>query len=429
MGLIKAALGAAGGTLADSWKEFFTCDALPKDTLVVRGQKQTSHRSSNTKGSDNVITDGSGVIVSAGQCILITEQGKIVEVCSEPGEYTYNNSVAPTIFCGNLGEGIKKTFSEIGKRFVYGGEAPKDQRVYYVNIKEIMGNMFGTATPIPFRVVDRNLGLDIDVAVRCNGVYSYRITDPLIFFTNVCGNIVEDFTRSEIDSQLKPEFIHALQPSFAEISQMEVRPNQLPSYVDQLADIMNKNLMEKWQQLRGLSVVTIALNSVTLPEEDAELIKTAQKNAILRDPTMAAATIAGAQADAMKAAAANEGGAMNGFIGMGMAMNAGGANTANLFAMGQQNQAAQQSAPQPAAPAAGGWTCECGATNTGKFCTECGKPKPEETGWTCACGAKNTGKFCTECGKPKPASGKWFCPNCGAENEGKFCTECGKSRE
>ena len=440
MGLIKAALGAAGGVLADTWKEFFTCDSLSKDVLVARGQKQTSGRSSNTKGSDNVITNGSGIAVADGQCMIITEQGKVVEVCAEPGQYTYDTTLAPSIFTGGLGEGIKKTFSEIGKRFTYGGDTGKDQRVYYFNTKEIIDNKFGTANPIPFRVVDRNINLDIDVSVRCNGVYSYRISDPLLFYTNVCGNVSQEYTRSEIDNQLKTEFISALQPAFAQISAMQVRPNELPAHATELADSMNNVLTEKWVQLRGLSIVSVALNSVTLPEEDAELIKTAQKNAILRDPTMAAATLAGAQADAMKAAASNEAGAMNGFIGMGMAMNAGGgANTANLFAMGQQQQQQQQPyqqpyqqqpyqqpAPQPAAPATGGWTCECGAVNSGKFCNECGKPKPEPSGWTCECGAVNNGKFCAECGKPKPA-GEWVC-SCGTKNSGRFCAECGKPR-
>ena len=398
MGLIKAAIGAAGGALADTWKEFFTCDSLSADVLVARGQKQTSPRSSNTKGSDNVITSGSGIAVADGQCMMIVEQGKVVEVCAEPGQYTYDNTIAPSIFCGSLGEGIKNTFREIGKRFVMGGDTGKDQRIYYFNTKEIVDNKFGTANPIPFRVVDRNIGLDIDVSVRCNGVYSYRISDPLLFYANVCGNVAEEYTRSEIDNQLKTEFISALQPSFAKISTLQVRPNELPAHTTELADSMNSVLTAKWAELRGITVVSVALNSVTLPDEDNELIKTAQRNAILRDPTMAAATVAGAQADAMKAAAANEGGAMHGFIGMGMAMNAGGANPQNLFAMGMENKAA---APAAAEPAAGTWKCECGAESSGKFCPECGKPKPS-TDWYCTeCGTKNSGKFCMECGKPR----------------------------
>ncbi|MBR3149226.1 MAG: SPFH domain-containing protein [Eubacterium sp.] len=410
MGLIKAGVGALGGATADQWREFFYCDAIDKDVLVVKGQKRTTSRTSNTKGNDNIISNGSIVAVADGQCMIIVEQGKIVEVCAEPGEFTYDTSTEPSIFYGSLGENIKKTFQTIGKRFTFGGDTAKDQRVYYFNTKELVDNKFGTPNPIPFRVVDKNIGLDIDVSIRCSGIYSYKITDPLLFYTNVCGNIEQEYTREEIDNQLKTEFVSALQPAFGQLSELEIRPNQLASHSSELEVAMNQALTSKWSQLRGLSVVSIALNPITLPEEDAELIKQAQRTAIMRDPTMAGATLVGAQADAMRAAAANEGGAMNGFIGMGMAMNAGGGmgQAQNLFAMGQQQPQQQQpqAQPQQQAPAAGGWTCECGAQNTGKFCTNCGKPAPA----------------------PAPASDKWFCPDCGTENHGKFCTNCGKPR-
>ena len=433
MGLIKAGLGALGGTLADQWKEFFYCESMDKNVMVTKGQKRTSSRSSNTKGNDNIISNGSGIAVADGQCMIIVEQGKIVEVCAEPGEFTYDSSTEPSIFAGNLGESIISTFKTIGKRFTYGGDTGKDQRVYYFNTKELIDNSFGTANPIPFRVVDSKIGLDIDVSIRCNGVYSYKIADPLLFYTNVCGNVESEYTRSELDSQLKTEFISALQPAMGKLSELELRPNQIVTHTTELEDAMNTALSAKWGELRGLKVVSIALGSVTLPEEDAELIKQAQRAAIMRDPTMAAATLVGAQADAMKTAAANEGGAMTGFMGMGMAMNAGGMNAQNLFAMGQQNQQAQQNAQSaPAAPAASNsWKCSCGATATGKFCPECGAKKPEPkpaNSWTCKCGATATGKFCPECGSPKPAdSDGWTC-SCGAVNKGKFCAECGAKK-
>ena len=434
MGLIKAGLGALGGTLADQWKEFFYCEAIDTDVLAVKGQKQVGGRSSNTKASDNIISNGSGIAVADGQCMIIVEQGKIVEVCAEPCEYTYDTSTEPSIFAGSLGKSIIDTFKTIGKRFAYGGDTGKDQRVYYFNTKEIIDNKFGTANPIPFRVVDRNINLDIDVSVRCNGVYSYKITDPLLFYTNVCGNISAEYTRAEIDSQLKTEFVSALQPAFAKISEMEVRPSALPAHAEELSDLMNQALTKKWSELRGISVVSIAMNPITLSEEDAALIKQAQHAAIMRDPTMAAAQLVGAQADAMRTAAGNQAGAMTGFMGMGMAMNAGGVNPQNLYAMGQQQQAAAPAptaAPAPAAPAAGGWTCTCGATVSGKFCTECGAKKPEADGWTCACGAVNKGKFCAECGAKKPAGAPLYrCDKCGFEpedpkNPPKFCPECG----
>lgn len=432
MGLIKAGIGALGGTLADQWKEFFYCEAMPKEVLVTKGQKRVSGRSSNTKGSDNIISSGSGIAVADGQCMIIVEQGKVVEVCAEPGEFTYDTSTEPSIFSGSLGESIKATFKTIGKRFTYGGDTGKDQRVYYFNTKELIDNKFGTPNPIPFRVVDSKIGLDVDVSVRCSGVYSYKIADPLLFYTNVCGNVEQEYTRDELDSQLKTEFISALQPAFGKLSDMELRPNQIVSHNTDLENAMNAALSAKWGELRGLKVVSIALGSVTLPDEDAEMIKQAQRTAIMRDPTMAAATLVGAQADAMKAAAGNSAGAMTGFMGMGMAMNAGGGmNAQNLFAMGQQNQQAQPAAPV-AAPAATGWKCACGATATGNFCPECGAKKPADAaGWTCACGAVNKGKFCQNCGAKKPEGAPLYrCDKCGWEPEDprhppKFCPECG----
>lgn len=425
MGLIKAGLGALGGTLADQWKEYFYCEAIDKDTMVVKGRKRTGSRSSNTKGNDNIISNGSVIAVADGQCMMIVEQGQIVEVCAEPGEFTYDMSTEPSVFSGPLGDSILETFRTVGKRFTFGGDTGKDQRVYYFNTKELIDNKFGTPNPIPFRVVDSKIGLDVDVSVRCSGVYSYRIADPLLFYTKVCGNVSQDYTRDELDSQLKSEFISALQPAFAKLSDMELRPNQIVAHNTDLENAMNEALSVKWGQLRGLQVVSIALGSVTLPPEDAEMIKQLQRTAVLQNPMMAGATLVGAQADAMKAAASNEAGAMTGFMGMGMAMNAGGGmNAQNLFAMGQQQQAQQPT------PAASGWKCSCGAVATGKFCPECGskKPEPVQAGsWKCKCGATAAGKFCPECGSPKPVEDGWTC-SCGSVNKGKFCQNCGAKK-
>ena len=391
MGLIKAGIGSVGGVLADQWKEYFYCDAMDANVLAVKGQKRTSKRSSNTKGNENIISTGSVVAVNEGQCMMIVEQGKIVEVCAEPGEFVYDASTEPTIFAGSLGQSILDTFKVIGKRFTFGGEAPKDQRVYYFNTKELIDNKFGTPNPVPFRVVDHKIGLDLDVSIRCSGVYSYRIADPLLFYTKVCGNVSVAYTRDQLDSQLKTEFISALQPAFAAMSELELRPNQIVAHTADLENAMNNALSKKWGELRGLQVVSIALGSLTLPEEDAEMIKQAQRTAILRDPTMAAATLAGAQADAMKAAASNTAGAMTGFMGMGFAQQSGGINAQQLFAMGQQS----------AAPAADSWKCSCGSVNTGKFCPECGSKKPyyqcNKCGWKPADPTKPP-KFCPECG-------------------------------
>ena len=397
-----------------------------------KGEKRTSGRSSNTKGNDNIISNGSGIAVADGQCMIIVEQGKIVDICAEPGEYTYDMSTEPSIFSGSLGDSVKATFQTIGKRFTYGGDTAKDQRVYYFNTKELIDNKFGTPNPIPFRVVDSKIGLDIDVSVRCSGVYSYKIADPMLFYTNVCGNVEQEYSRDELDGQLKTEFISALQPAFGRLSDMELRPNQIVSHNTDLENAMNAALSAKWGELRGLKVVSIALGSVTLPDDDADMIKQAQRTAIMKDPTMAAATLVGAQADAMKAAASNEAGAMTVFMGMGMAMNAGGGmNTQNLFAMGQQQQTASAASTAPASPAADSWKCSCGTTVTGKFCPECGSKKPEPVQanvWKCSCGATVTGKFCPECGSPKPTSDDgWTCA-CGTVNKGKFCSNCGSKK-
>ena len=447
MGLIRAAISAVGGTMADQWKEFFICESLDVDVVAVKGQKRIGSRSANKKGSDNLITSGSGIAVADGQCALIVEQGKIVEVCAEPGEYTYDASTEPTIFSGNLGSSLDQVFDVIGKRFTYGGDTGKDQRIYYINTKELIDNKFGTPNPVPFRVVDRNIGLDVDVAVRCSGVYSYRISNPLLFYANVCGNIEQEYRREELDHQLKTEFISALQPAFAKISDLEIRPNALPGHVTELCDAMNEALTGKWANTRGITVVSVAIGTIDLPKEDAEMIKQAQKTAILRDPMMAAATLTEAQAGAMKTAAGNSAGAMTGFMGMGMAAQNGGMNAQNLYQMGAemaqhnagQNQQNVSSQPHMTAPgkggekeAAGKWTCACGAVNEKewKFCQECGKERPQE-GWICSCGAENKGKFCTECGKPRPKGTPVYqCDKCGwkpedPKNPPKFCPECG----
>ncbi|MBQ7596872.1 MAG: SPFH domain-containing protein [Clostridia bacterium] len=434
MGLIKAGIGALGGTLADQWKEFFYCDSLDKEVLVVKGQKRTGSRSSNTKGSDNIISNGSGIAVADGQCMIIVEQGKIVEVCAEPGQFTYDTSTEPSIFAGNLGESIKQTFATIGKRFTYGGDTGKDQRVYYFNTKEIMDNKFGTPNPVLFRIVDSKIGLDMETDLRCSGVYSYKITDPLLFYTNVCANVAQEFRREEIDGQLKTEFVDALSMGLGTLSGLELRPSQIPAHTNELKDAMNDALRTDWAEKRGLSIVKIALNPVVMNEEDAENLKRYQRGAAAsNNPGMAGGVFLESQGEAMRGAATNPNGAMGGFVGMGMAMNAGGNNTAqNLFAMSQQQQA-QQAAhqPQPAAP--NGWKCpKCGAVSTGNFCAECGAPKPEANGWTCTkCGTVNQGKFCMQCGAPKPAGAPLYkCDKCGwtpedPHNPPKFCPQCG----
>ena len=424
MGLITAAFGTATGVLADQWKEYFYCDAQPDNVLASKAKKRVS-RGSN-RGDDNIISNGSLIAVADGQCMLIVEQGKIVDVCAEPGEYIYDTSTEPSVFAGNLGESIAEVFKLIGKRFTFGGETAKDQRVYYFNTRELPGNKYGTPSPVPFRVVDARVGLDVDIAIRCFGEYSIRVSNPLLFYTNVCGNVSGDYTIDKLENQMKTELLTALQPAFARISDMGIRYSSLPAHTTELADALNAELSSKWRDLRGIEIVSFGVSSVKASEEDEAMIKELQRNAAFRDPGMAAAHLVGAQASAMQNAAKNEGGAAMAFMGMNMAQQAGGVNAQSLYQMAQQQ-------PAPA-PAAEGWTCpSCGHKATGKFCPECGAKKPEAAqGWTCpSCGAVNQGKFCAECGAKKPAGAPQYkCDKCGWVPEDpskppRFCPECG----
>lgn len=403
MGLIRAAKGAAGGVFGDQWKEYFYCESMSSDTLVSKSRKKTSRRSSNRHGSENIISNGSVIAVNDGQCMIIVEQGKVVDVCAEPGEYVYDSFTEPSLFCSDLEDGIVQVFGQIGKRFGFGGETPEDQRVYFINTKELTGNKYGTPGPVPFRVIDANLGLDIDISVRCFGEYSYHIANPILFYTNVCGNVESEFTREELDGQLRSELMTALQPAFARISAMGIRYSELPGHTMELSDALNQILSEKWEKLRGIRIVSLGVSSIKASEEDEAMLKELQKNAVFRNPAMAAAHMVGAQASAMQAAASNQNaGPAMAFAGMNMASNAGGVNPSELFAMARNDpsqRSAQQEAQSPVQQES--WVCSCGNVNKGKFCSECGNPRPSGP-WVCSCGTVNKGKFCSECGRPRP---------------------------
>lgn len=403
MGLIRAAKGAAGGVFGDQWKEYFYCESMSSDTLVSKARKKTSRRSSNRHGSENVISNGSVIAVNDGQCMIIVEQGKVVDVCAEPGEYVYDSFTEPSLFCSDLEDGIVQVFDQIGKRFGFGGETPEDQRVYFINTKELTGNKYGTPGPVPFRVIDANLGLDIDISVRCFGEYSYRIANPILFYTNVCGNVESEFTREELDGQLRSELMTALQPAFARISAMGIRYSELSGHTMELSDALNQILSEKWEKLRGIRIVSLGVSSIKASEEDEAMLKELQKNAVFRNPAMAAAHMVGAQASAMQAAASNQNaGPAMAFAGMNMASNAGGVNPSELFAMARNDpsqRSAQQEVQSPVQQDS--WVCSCGNVNKGKFCSECGNPRPSGP-WVCSCGTANKGKFCSECGRPRP---------------------------
>lgn len=423
MGLIKAFVSSVGGTFADQWKEYFYCDSLDSNTLAVKGQKKTSGRSTNRKGSDNIISNGSGIVVNEGQCMMIVEGGKVVEFTAESGEFTYDSSSEPSIFTGSFGKSLLDTFKTMGKRFTYGGAESRDQRVYYFNTKEILDNKFGTANPIPFRIVDKKLDLDLDAEIKCFGLYSYKISDPMVFYTNLCGNMTSSYTRSNLDNQLKSEFLSALQPAFGKLSQLGLRPNEIVSHTAEMEDALNSILSEKWQKNRGLSIASVSISSLTLDDEYQKLISNAQKTHMLSSSRMAAGTLVEAQAEAMKAAASNPNSAITGFMGLGLAQTAGGfdLNTLLKTANAQENIANENS-----------WTCpKCGNNNTSSFCSNCGTQKPSaKATWVCSCGSSNSGNFCTSCGTKRPERVKYKCSNCGFVPSDptappRFCPSCG----
>ncbi len=390
MGLIRAALNSGSSVLKDQWKEFFYCDALSSDTLGAAGKKKKSGLSQN-KGDDNVISAGSVIAVADGQCVLIVDNGKVIDYCAEPGEYTYDASSEPSLLDGGkLGDNIKEVFKNIGKRFTFGAETPKMQKVYYFNVKELPGNKYGTSSPVPFRVVDERAGIDMDMSLRCHGEYSLKLTNPVLFYTNVCGNFAGEYKVEELSSIMKTELLTALQPAFAKISLTGVRYSQLPAHTTELATLLNEELSSKWRDLRGIEIVSFGVSSVTVSEEDEKTIKELQRNAAFTDPSRAAAYMVGSTGAAMQAAANNPNGAFTGFMGMNMAQANGGIDTQGLFAMGQQKKTEE-----------GGWKCTCGAVNTGNFCSNCGAKNPNGP-WTCTCGTVNTGNFCTNCGAKKP---------------------------
>ena len=442
MGLMQA-LGATLTTvLADQWREYYYCESLPENVLMRKGTKRTGGKSSNTKGSDNIISNGAIIAVNDGQCMMIVDQGGIVEFTAQPGEFIWDKSTEPSIFYGSLSENLKKTWDVLKKRFTLGGDTGKDQRIYYFNIKEIIGNKYGTANPVGFRVYYPNINLDTEIGIRCFGEYSYKLTDPMLFYKNVAANVSGDYTRDRIDSQLKSEFLTALQPAFARISDMGIRYSALPGHTMELADSMNEVLSSKWSELRGISIVSVGVSSVNANPEDEERIKKLQNAAASTYGTMA---VGEAMLNASQAGDGNGTGDANGsggFMGLaGMAMAGMMANNMGGGQGGGQNGGfgglhMYQPPTQPAAPAAqAGWTCpKCGKTgNTGKFGAECGEKKPEEAkGWTCPkCGTVNKGKFCQECGEKKPEGAPLYrCDKCGWEpadpaNPPKFCPECG----
>ncbi len=428
MGLIKAAKDTVGGLLAEQWREYFYCDALSEDVLMVKGRKKVSSGRNSNKGNDNIISDGSIIAVNEGQCMMIIDQGKVVEISTVPGEFIYDASAEPSIlYMDNLEEDIKNVIASAIKRFSFGGVVARDQRVYFINTREIFANKYGAANPIPFRVIDRNIGLDVDISIRCNGEYTFKIKDPLTFYRNVAGNVPDIYEKKEISNAMKQELVYALETALPKISAKGVRYSEMNMHIPELVEALQAELTEKWRTLRGIELVSMTFNGKASQEDEA-MIKELQKTAVYRSADMAAANLGQAQAEAMKAAASNTAtGPMMAFAGMNMVSAAGGLDVNQLYAM-----SAQQKMQQPKAQPVPGWICSCGKTdNRGKFCMECGAKKPDAAGWTCSCGTVNQGKFCVECGMKKPQGAPLYkCDKCGWEpddpvNPPKFCPECG----
>lgn len=389
MGLILSTMKATSSTLKDQWKEYFYCDALDANTICVKAHKKV--RGFGNHGDDNIISDGSVIAVADGQCMVIVEQGKVVDLCAEPGEYVYDSTSEPSIFTGTtLSSSIKDVFATIGKRITFGGQAAEDQRVYYFNTKEIPGLKYGTASPVPFRVVDTRAGIDLDISLKAFGEYSIKISDPILFYTNVCANVKDVYHVSDIENQMRTELLTALQPAFARLGTTGIRYSEIPAHTQELAAALNVELSKKWKDIRGVEIVSFGVSSIKADAKDEEMIKQMQRDATYVDPRLASAALVGAQTQAMKDAANNTNGASMGFFGMQMAQASGGINANALY---QQSQSQQAS-----------WTCpQCGSVNSGKFCSNCGTQNPQNAQWICPkCGNHNVGNFCNQCGGRKP---------------------------
>lgn len=426
MGLIKAAIGALGGTLGDTWKEAVHCQAMSNSVILRTGTKmhQNSGRTSNTKGTENVISNGSSILVEENTCMLTLDNGKITNVVTEPGSYTLDNSSAPSIFAGQ----IKDSAKDFIKRFTYGGTPSYEQRVVYINLQKLPGIKFGTSTPVPYFDPKYNTSIDL----RFFGTFEIQIPDAeyaVRFYQEVAskGVLSGDMTVSSIfdSNQYKQEFIQAMTEALGMLSTQGVFYSMISTRLTELTNNVQAATVGSWQQ-RGFMVTNIGMGAPTLTDESKKLLGDRLKADTMLDPNVQQAMMAGSVARGIESAASNEAGAMMGFMGMNMAQQAGG----NI--MGQMTANAQQFNQRQAQNDPNAWKCSCGNVNTGAFCSSCGNKKPEA--WVCKCGTQNTGKFCANCGTSKEgaapvpkASGEWVC-KCGKTNSGRFCAECGSPK-
>lgn len=438
MGLISLVANVAstvGGSIssqfADQYLEFFTCDALGQNVLAKKGANKVTK--GNNKGSVDVISNGSKIAVPEGVACILVNNGEVVEFTTKAGMYEFNASTAPSCLSdSHFLTNLKATVADTWNRMRAGGEVMQQQRVYFINMQEIRDQKFGTATPLPYPDPEYR-----NIYIRLNGSFSFKIEDPVTFFKNVCSNLTDELTVGDLmgtpasPKQPREEFMdHMTEVLNLCGSQDKILFSTLPSEKSKLRKHMQDVLDEDWLRGRGMVVAEVALGIPTPDDKSRQRIEQVDQAKMFgSDPNALAAQAILGQTEAMNTAAGNANGAVNGFMGMGMVGGMGGANMSNsaFQFMGQQQAQQAAAAPAaPAAPAAGGWTCACGTTNTGKFCGNCGQPQPAPApaGWTCSCGTTNSGKFCSNCGQPQPAA-EWTC-SCGTTNKGKFCSNCGK---
>ncbi len=428
MGIIKAVSQAIRGNLGDQYKEVFEPDNMGDQTVFTSGQ--LIRRGNNQKGTDDTVSNGSVIHVYDNQFMMLVDGGKIVDYTAEPGYYTVDNSSLPSLFNGQFGDSLKDAWNRIG----FGGATPTKQKVFYLNLQEIKGIKFGTTNPVNYFDTFYNA----ELFIRTHGTYSIKIVNPLQFYAEAIPKNKDHVEITEINEQYLSEFMEAFQAAINQMSADGTRISFVTSKARELGKYMANVLDEDWNQLRGMEIQAVGIKSISYDEKSQELINTRNEGAMLSDPTIAQGYMAKNLSEGVKAAGSNSAGAMTGFMGVGMGINAMG-NMMNSFAPNPQAAAQQPAAGAQAAAGAvaagamaagaakaGEWTCECGQSNTGKFCSNCGKAAPVKNEWTCECGTVNTGRFCSECGKPAPVP-EWTC-ECGTVNAGKFCSNCGKAR-
>lgn len=401
MGIIKAATSTIGGGLADQWLEVIEPDNMSDSTVMTKGVKvrRNDKRGANRKGTEDVITDGSVIHVYPNMMMLLVDGGRIIDYTAEEGYYTVKNELAPSMLNGSLKDAISETFD----RFKFGGVTPQKQQVFYINLQEIKGIRFGTSSPLNYFDNFYNA----ELFLRAHGNYSLRITDPILFYTNAIPKNKSQVDINDINEQYLAEFLTALQTAINKMSADGERISYVPSKSMELSKYMGTVLDDSWRELRGMEIVSVAVASISYTDDSVKLINMRNQGAMLGDPSIREGYVQGSVARGMESAGSNAAGATTGFVGMGMGMNAGGGYL-NQASQNNQQQMQQQAFAQTNADH---WDCpQCGTSNTGKFCSNCGTPKPTSDGpslkMKCSdCGevidlANGIPKFCPNCGKP-----------------------------